>query len=694
MSESLCGHVRVTGTLPPSVGSRLFGAVQTGVDEDSDQDLWITRIDEGLLVTSYAMSEFMSGANTLAGLRHPDLVRLALVDREEVFAVAGFEALPGSLVLEDVLARAGAMPVQRALEVASKLLRGLSGLHRRSAIHGLLSPRTVVSWEGEVLLWQYGLVSHLPEQAIANRARRHGDTEMFAPELRDGQLVPPTDLFAWSVTLCQLLTGLGPSEAVGEVLDGGAVEALDARVRALLRECLHTDPLMRPNDAPGLMPRFEEAVLTETSVMTAMPMKGTPPPPPAPLDRERPPTTVSMTDGEVLELEPDESTQQGAPPRQGRIESSPRLPRRPEPTAKLSALAQGAGAGDSLSNLLSPDVGDGPAASSAPDLERLAEALADEEPGLRDLDDGGGASLELGHRDGPDDRRAGSDEGRLAPPSVALPREDAVHEPIVGRPSGRRWPARDRGPGPYGPPPGMVAGAFLIVSGALVGLSFLHVVGERGGIGGLFGDLGRAAVPDDGSQLGTGTGAATSGVGPPGEGGETEGVEERTQAGSVEAPPAACPDGMVEVNSEVCIDAAEFPGLRRIPTVSVTLREAGRSCEARGARLCALAEWRAACEGRGGTALPYGARVDHDACNTASIAGFPQEQAATGRRPSCVSAVGAYDMVGNVGEWVAEGIAAGGDSTTPAAVANCQATGRPPKGFAGENLGFRCCADR
>jgi len=692
LSELLCGHLRLTGSLPPSVGSRLFGTVESAVDEQTGQHLWITRIDQGLLVTSYAMSEFMSGANGLRNIRHPDLVRISVVDREETFALVGFEALPGGIVLEDVIAREGPMPVVRALDVGAKLLRGLSCLHRNSAIHGLLSPRTVVWWERECLGWQYGLASHLPEVAIAQRARRHGDVELFAPELRDGQLIPPTDLFAWAVTVCQLLTGHGPSEAVGEIIDGGAVEVLPEAVRTLFRECLHTDPLMRPNDATRVEPRFEEASLTEASTMTVLPMEGTPPPPPAPLERERPPTTVSMNDGVLAELIDDDDVKSEPEP----VRPAPRSTggrRRPEPTAKLAALAQGAGAGESLSNLLTPQVGDGPgAASSSPDLERLASALADE-PGLRDLDDGpelgldGRAGTDAGGHHEPDGLELGGPDA-LPPPSVARPREDAAS--ATARGDSRRRSA-GVGPGPHGPRPGIMGGAFVAVSGAVVLLSLLHVIGERGGITALLPEQRHDSGETGESQVATGTGTGTG----------TElildeqaGDEDEGGAASLPSPPEPCPTGMVAISDAVCIDAGEYPGLRRIPKVDVSVRQAATACEGRGGRLCSLEEWRSACKGRGGAPFPYGSAVEHDACNTASIAGFPQEHGASGSRRRCVSAMGAYDMVGNVGEWVAEGIAAGGDSTTPAAVAKCSATGRPPKGFSGPNLGFRCCADR
>jgi len=143
------------------------------------------------------------------------------------------------------------------------------------------------------------------------------------------------------------------------------------------------------------------------------------------------------------------------------------------------------------------------------------------------------------------------------------------------------------------------------------------------------------------------------------------------------------------------VNAADEQGTAIVdPASTVSTAQAATLCERRDARLCSFAEWSRACAGTKGRRFPYGPSAQADRCNTASIAGFPQELAAAGAYADCVTAEGFHDLVGNVGEWAAEGIAVGGDSSTPIAEATCKAKGRPPKGFSGPDLGFRCCMDR
>lgn len=180
----------------------------------------------------------------------------------------------------------------------------------------------------------------------------------------------------------------------------------------------------------------------------------------------------------------------------------------------------------------------------------------------------------------------------------------------------------------------------------------------------------------------------------------------RTQQGSAAAPapapaPAAtsgpargtsCPSGMVLVrrgDGNVCIDAYEYPGRGQTPRVRASWFDARRTCENQGKRLCSLSEWRSAC----GRAFPYGNQFDPDRCNTADEDGFARSLAAAGAFPQCRSASGAYDMSGNVHEWVEEQRVAGGGYDSEADLASCRYSSPKAPGSTDPNVGFRCCVD-
>jgi formylglycine-generating enzyme required for sulfatase activity len=109
------------------------------------------------------------------------------------------------------------------------------------------------------------------------------------------------------------------------------------------------------------------------------------------------------------------------------------------------------------------------------------------------------------------------------------------------------------------------------------------------------------------------------------------------------------------------------------PQSAITLYDAEQACFNAGKRLCALDEWLKACRGVEGFKYPYG-NSEEKKCNTRKghilselhgadprnwggmkdpmlnyIPGFLSR---TGLYPECVSSYGAYDLVGNLHEWV------------------------------------------
>lgn len=178
---------------------------------------------------------------------------------------------------------------------------------------------------------------------------------------------------------------------------------------------------------------------------------------------------------------------------------------------------------------------------------------------------------------------------------------------------------------------------------------------------------------------------------------ERTGAGARPAGGSPGAEAAApqgtnCPSGMVLVRGgggNVCVDAYQHPGRGRMPEVRVSWFDAQRLCQQQDKRLCALSEWRSAC----GSRYPYGNSFDPNRCNTADEDGFERTLAAAGASPECRSPSGAYDMSGNVHEWVQEQRVAGGSYNSDGDIASCRYSSPKAAGSSDPDVGFRCCAD-
>jgi hypothetical protein len=167
-----------------------------------------------------------------------------------------------------------------------------------------------------------------------------------------------------------------------------------------------------------------------------------------------------------------------------------------------------------------------------------------------------------------------------------------------------------------------------------------------------------------------------------------------------------------------CIDRFEYPNkVGEKPVIFKTWYEAGDTCKAQGKRLCGDSEWTLACEGQERLPYPYGYERNSQACNIDKSHPDVNEQALanpktrdaeiarlwqgepSGSRESCVSPFGAFDMTGNVDEWVVNesgmpyksGLKGGywgpvRDRCRPMTTAHNEQ-------FAFYQIGFRCCSD-
>jgi hypothetical protein len=96
--------------------------------------------------------------------------------------------------------------------------------------------------------------------------------------------------------------------------------------------------------------------------------------------------------------------------------------------------------------------------------------------------------------------------------------------------------------------------------------------------------------------------------------------------------------------------ACSLPDVR--PSRNLTWHQAHRACLAQGKRLCTKVEWAQACGGSDYLDFPYGQNFAAGRCNSFDTG--VGDSLPTGAMPGCVTEGGAYDMSGNLWEWVAD----------------------------------------
>lgn len=156
-----------------------------------------------------------------------------------------------------------------------------------------------------------------------------------------------------------------------------------------------------------------------------------------------------------------------------------------------------------------------------------------------------------------------------------------------------------------------------------------------------------------------------------------------------------CPPGMAAVTLSgqraFCIDKYEWPNVSgKKPVVNVSWVVAKMDCIEAGKRLCTNDEWTAACKGSKKTSFPYGNAYEKQRCADKS-----DGVVKSGSFSNCVSEAGAFDMTGNVWEWVngknGDYPILRGGSYRFGDEADCDLASQGSVGTRSGEAGFRCC---
>ena len=160
------------------------------------------------------VARFEQEARLAASLSHPNIVRVYDVGHDGDRHYIVMEYVEGE-TLKDTIARQGALPVTRALEIIGGVLAALDVAHTHNLIHRDIKAQNIlITPDGDVKVADFGIARELgglSAPTLTATGMVMGTAQYFAPEQAQGRpATPQSDVYAAGIVLFEMLTGQLP----------------------------------------------------------------------------------------------------------------------------------------------------------------------------------------------------------------------------------------------------------------------------------------------------------------------------------------------------------------------------------------------------------------------------------------------------------------------------------------------------
>ena len=233
------------------------------------------------------LARFKREAKVLASLNHPNIASIYGLEQFDNTHYLVLELVPGETLAERI--SRGPIPLEEALDIATKMAEALEEAHEQGIVHRDLKPANVKQTEdGKIKVLDYGLAKVFQEETpdadssmsptLTRDATRVGvilgTAAYMSPEQAKGKKVDKrADVWAFGVVLYEMLTGKRAfsgedvSDTLAAVLrsepDWDALPAeTDGALRSILRLCLTKDVKLRVRDIGDVRLAMEGAFAT------------------------------------------------------------------------------------------------------------------------------------------------------------------------------------------------------------------------------------------------------------------------------------------------------------------------------------------------------------------------------------------------------------------------------------------------
>jgi serine/threonine protein kinase len=192
------------------VGRGGMGTVYRAADETLQRDVALKILNTD--VNDPAVGRrFQAEAVAIARLNHPGIATIFELFEDDGRWLMAMEFVRGEN-LEDLIARAGALPVDRAADLVTQALLALAHAHGMGVVHRDLKPANLMLSEaGRIKIMDFGIARIAGSEHLTSAGLRMGTPAYMSPEQVMGHEIDArTDVYAMGCVLYFLLTAKLP----------------------------------------------------------------------------------------------------------------------------------------------------------------------------------------------------------------------------------------------------------------------------------------------------------------------------------------------------------------------------------------------------------------------------------------------------------------------------------------------------
>ena len=193
-------------------GSGGMAVIYKAIDQALGRTVAVKILRPSLTNDPAFLARFRNEARSVANLAHPNIVTVHDVGNDGPTHYIVMEFIEGT-DLKKIIKAEGALPIERALNIAIQICGGIGFAHRAGLVHADVKPQNILVTKDDVVkVTDFGIAQALSDQNPGEKQSVvWGSPHYFAPEQARGEKpTPASDVYSIGIVLFELLSGRLP----------------------------------------------------------------------------------------------------------------------------------------------------------------------------------------------------------------------------------------------------------------------------------------------------------------------------------------------------------------------------------------------------------------------------------------------------------------------------------------------------